>query len=84
MGLKIEDIEGTIAKEESYKLGVKTTAVVLTLKNGFEVIGTASCVNPAEYNEEIGKKFARDRALNKIWELEGYRSQCAVEGIPYL
>lgn len=73
--LTIDDIENMIEKEETVTLGVKTTAVVLTLKNGFEVVGTSACVNPAEYNAEIGTKFARERALSKVWELEGYRSQ---------
>ena len=71
----IEQIEDAIAKEEVIKLGVKTTCVILTLKNGFEVIGTSACVDPATYNEEVGKEFARKRALDKVWELEGYLLQ---------
>jgi hypothetical protein len=71
----VEQIEATIAKEEVVKLGQKTTCVILTLKNGFEVIGTSACVDLASYNEEIGKKFARERALDRVWELEGYKLQ---------
>lgn len=67
-----EDIIRTIAKEEVYDLGKKTTAVCLTLRNGFEVVGTAACVDEAHYNQNIGAKFARQRALDKVWELEGY------------
>lgn len=70
-----EQIEAAVVKEEVVKLGVKTTCVVLTLKNGFEVIGISACVDPSEYNEEIGKKFARQRAIDKVWELEGYLLQ---------
>lgn len=72
-------IESTVICIEStviIKLGNKTTACILTLKNGFEVIGTSACVNPAEYCEEIGAKFATQRAMDKVWELEGYRHQC--------
>lgn len=75
MGLTIEQIESQIESETAYTLGAKTTAVVLTLKSGFEVVGTSACVNAAEYDLEIGKKFARQRAMDKVWELEGYRAQ---------
>lgn len=70
-----EDIEKVILKENDAKLGEKTTVVVLTLKNGFEVVGTSACVDPTNYDHEIGKKYARQRAVDKIWELEGYRLQ---------
>lgn len=69
------DIEAMVEKEEAMTLGTKTTAVVLTLKNGFEVVGTSACVNPADYNLEVGRVFARQRAIDKVWELEGYVSQ---------
>ena len=72
-----EDIDAAIASEEFSKVGQKTTVCVLTLRNGFEVIGTSSCVDPASYNQEIGNKFAKQRAMDKVWELEGYKLQCA-------
>lgn len=48
------------------------TIVILKLKNGFEVIGQSSCVDPVNFDKEIGTKIARDNAVNKLWELEGY------------
>lgn len=71
----LEDIEGAIVKEESFKLGLKTTVVLLTLKNGFEVIGKSGCVDPSNYDHELGVKYARERALNEVWMLEGYALQ---------
>ncbi len=73
--LTIEDIESSIVAEESFKLGQKTTVVLLTLKNGFEVIGKSGCVDPANYDHEIGTEFARQRALDEVWMLEGYALQ---------
>jgi hypothetical protein len=70
-----EQILATIAEELDYKLGVKTTCVVLRLKNGFEVVGTSACVDPAEYDHDVGKQMASRRALDKVWELEGYLLQ---------
>ena len=75
MGLKLEEIEALIAKEQVVKVGTKTCVVVLTLVNGFEVIGSSACVNPAEYDETIGAKYARQRALDKVWEVAGYKAQ---------
>lgn len=68
-------IQKQIVSTEFSRIGKKTTVCCLTLTNGFEVIGTSSCVNPEKYNEELGQKYSRERALAKIWELEGYRAQ---------
>ena len=70
-----EMIDAAIKAECDYKVGEKTTVVVLILQNGFEVVGTSACVDAANYNHETGKKYARERAITKIWELEGYRLQ---------
>lgn len=70
--LSIEDIERTIIGEQDYKLGMKTTAVVLTLRSGFEVTGLSACVDPNNYDHNIGKKYAREDAVKKIWQLEAY------------
>lgn len=72
------DILDSIESEEVHSIGKKTTVVVLTLKNGFEVVGTSACVDPANYDEKIGAEYARKRALDKVWELEGYRLQSAL------
>jgi hypothetical protein len=62
-----------LVKDETYlKVGVKTTVCCLTLKNGFEVIGTSACVNPDNYSVIIGHGLAYENAFNKLWELEGY------------
>jgi len=70
-----EDIEKAIVKEEYIKVGTKTTIAVLTLKNGFEVIGKSGCVDPSNYDHEIGSKVAREKAVDQVWLLEGYKLQ---------
>lgn len=74
--LNEQDIENVVQNEEYLRMGLKTTICLLTLKNGFEVIGTSACVDPASYNYDTGKVWARKRAIEKIWELEGYLAQC--------
>lgn len=48
------------------------TFCVLVLKNGFTVTGESACASPENFNEEIGRKIARENAVNKIWPLMGY------------
>jgi hypothetical protein len=49
------------------------TFCVLVLKNGFTVTGESACASHENYNEELGRKIARQHAVNKIWPLLGYR-----------
>jgi hypothetical protein len=53
----------------------KEVVVSYRLYNGFTIIGRGACVDPANFNIEIGKKVAREQAENKLWELEGYLLQ---------
>jgi len=61
-----------IVDEQYVRLGKKTTICFLTLQNGFEIVGTSACVDPANFDEEKGRYWARKEAFNKIWPLEGY------------
>lgn len=61
----------TFAYEEGPRLHTLTFCV-LVLDNGHTVVGTSACVSIENFNEEIGRKVARDKAINKLWELEGY------------
>lgn len=57
------------------------TFCVLVLKNGFTVTGEAACASPENFNPEIGRKIARENAINKVWPLMGYelRSKLAAQ-----
>ena len=53
------------------------TFCVLVLRNGFTVTGESACASPENFDAEIGRKIARQNAVQKIWPLMGYelRSQ---------
>lgn len=71
--LKPEDIDEVIVGEQYHVFeGTTLTVCVLTLKNGYTVTGESAAVSPENFDEEIGRKIARDNARNKIWALEGY------------
>jgi len=48
------------------------TFCVLVLSNGFTVTGESACASPENFDPEIGRKIARENAVNKIWPLMGY------------
>lgn len=71
--LKPEDIDAAILTEQFHVFpGTTMTICCLTLQNGFNVIGESAAASPENFNEEIGRKIARENARNKIWALEGY------------
>ena len=70
-----EFLESLIAQVIYTMQGRKTTVCVIVLKNKFEIVGSSACVDPADFDEEVGRKQAYDNAFEKMWELEGYRLQ---------
>ena len=48
------------------------TFCVLVLRNGFTVTGESACASPENFDAEIGRKIARDNAVQKMWPLMGY------------
>jgi hypothetical protein len=60
---------------QSHETHVSTkllTICVLVLRNGFTVTGESACASPENFDAEIGRKIARQNAVQKIWPLEGY------------
>ena len=48
------------------------TFCVLVLRNGFTVTGESACASPENFDAELGRKIARQNAVNKMWPLMGY------------
>ena len=66
-------IEAKIAKVDYLVLPDSTVTLCnITMKNGYSVRGESACVDPRNFNIEIGKGLAFKQALDKIWPLEGY------------
>lgn len=73
------------------------TFCVLVLRNGFTVTGESACASPENFDAELGRKIARENAVNKVWPLMGYElksrlherelalaePQCAEDGIEF-
>ncbi|QII84234.1 hypothetical protein G3T20_05680 [Bordetella hinzii] len=48
------------------------TFCVLVLRNGFTVTGESACASPENFDAEVGRKIARQNAVDKVWPLMGY------------
>lgn len=66
-------VDNAIVREQ-YHMFEDTTLTVccLTLRNGFNVVGESAAASPENFDKEIGRKVARDKAREKIWPLLGY------------
>lgn len=68
-----DHIDAQIVAEQYHVFpGTTLTVCALTLRNGFQVVGESAAASPANFDEAIGRKIARDNARSKIWALEGY------------
>ena len=71
--LTLQHVEATVASQQFLLVdGGRMTICVLTLRNGFQVTGQSACVDLANFNQQKGESVARENALNRVWELEGY------------
>jgi hypothetical protein len=69
-----EHIDACVINERYHVFeGTTTTVCLLELVNGFMVLGESACASVDNFDEEIGRKIAKDNAKDKIWMLEGYR-----------
>lgn len=70
----VEHVRDLIANAhiEVFTVFGNCTVVVLQLPNGFTVVESSGCIDPANYSEEIGKEICLKRIEDKIWMLEGY------------
>lgn len=68
-----EQMQARIASTSYTRIGETLTHASIKLDNGYLVTGESACVNPANYNQEIGEKIAYDNAFNKLWALFGFQ-----------
>jgi hypothetical protein len=67
-----ELIAQRIAHVRHWHLEETVTLCTIRLDNGYSVRGESACVDPANYNKEIGEKLAYDDAFRKLWPLFGF------------
>jgi hypothetical protein len=77
-----EQIESLLNSAETQEVVFwdKQLAVSYKFPSGFAIIGVGSCVDPANFDLEIGRQVAREQVEHKLWELEGYVLQSLLSG----
>jgi hypothetical protein len=63
----------------SYEFKGTMTICVVTLACGFRLVGHSACLNAKDFDEEIGRRVAREHAMEQLWQLEGYHRLRAQE-----
>ena len=56
----------------------KCVVVMMKLENGFVLTESSACVDPANFDLEMGLGICKEKLRNKLWELEGYALQVAL------
>lgn len=74
-----EEIEAAIARVDYHVLpgndaspGERVTICQITLQNGFDVRGESACVDPRNFDPEIGQHYAHEDAFKKLWPFFGF------------
>ena len=62
-----EFLESEIDKVEYNRFGETNTHCTITTKSGFSFTGESACVDPNNFDQKIGEKFAYEYAFNKMW-----------------
>ncbi len=67
-----EFLESEIGNVEYVRIGEKTTHCTITTKSGFTFTGESACVDPNNFDQNIGEKFAYEQAFEKMWMPYGF------------
>ncbi len=74
MKVSEDEVRAAIKKVQYHRFeGTTVTVCCLTLDNDFTAVGDSACVDPAEYNEEMGQQIANKAAFSKAWAYLGFR-----------
>lgn len=59
-------------------MGKRTTICLLTLEDGFEIVGTNVSDNPTEINIDVARHSAFLDAYSKLQEIEKYKTHIGI------
>lgn len=66
-----ESIRNKIASVE-YIVKDQLTICIITMANGWKTTGVSAPASAANFDPEVGKRYAYDNAFKPLWQLEGY------------
>lgn len=76
------DIDGFLGdKLDTLKIGEKSLLVSVKLPTGFVDHEVSSCVDPANFDERVGKQLALEKIRSRLWDRLGFVLQWARYGL---
>lgn len=78
-----EFLEGEIERAEYNRMTSTITHCTIVTKSGFTFTGESACVDPNNYNKELGEKYAYENAFEKMWMPYGFWLHKALTEIDY-
>ncbi|WP_411684713.1 Gp49 family protein [Aeromonas caviae] len=81
---QIDALMSGVRYEVQVVTGTTTTLATAIAANGFTLaIGMTACADPANFNADLGAKYAikdaEAKARQELWKLEGWRLKCRLE-----
>ncbi|AYO86316.1 hypothetical protein EBB05_26120 [Methylobacterium brachiatum] len=67
----VESMEAKVESAEFFR-SKTLTICILTLANGFTIVGKSACASPENYSQALGERYAYDDAFRQLWAFEGY------------
>ena len=67
-----EFLESEIKEVQYQRLSGTITHCTIVTKSGFTFTGESACVDPDNYNKELGEKYAHENAFEKMWMPYGF------------
>lgn len=82
-GSKIDevDVDNFLKSHITSTLGPKTTIVLATTITGFDMVNSSACVDPKNYSQELGEKYALETIKSNLWSYLGFVLQWAKNGL---
>lgn len=81
------DVDAAIADEQYHVFeglpgeGPRVTVCLLTLQNGFQIVGESACADHQNFDPDLGRSLARKTAREKIWGLLGFELRSRIAGL---
>ena len=78
-----EDIRAfvSLGTQNAKKIGEKTSLVARRYSTGIEDFDTSSCVDPANFDLELGARIAAERLDDRVWMFLGWLLAWAKNGV---
>lgn len=68
-------LDGAEKQEQVFFGKVLVVVYRFHTRGGFTVVGKGSCIDPKNFDLEIGRRVAREDVEHQLWQLEGYLRQ---------